>query len=824
MVAQQAIPSDALQTQVAIKKLETEKAAIQLHDDKIKAVDEVGAKLVGQDHFAKDDVQSKLDKLKTDRADLGTALDAKKKALEEAYTLQKFNSDQAEVLAWLGDKKATIAAAETAADLAGVNKQLKKHQELKAAVETHDERVNTVKAQGDKLVGDGHSASEEIKAKVEAVVAERAAVAEALSARDKQLAEALELAKFNEEAADELAWLHKNTDAAKNAELPSDIAGVQQALKKHADAHTQANTHDQKVEETKKFGGKLVEQSHTATPAIEAKVAELTADQKALHDALDERKKHLDEQLDLLKFEHDQKDAVGWLKEKNDQVTASEVPSDVAGVTAALKKLKDQRTAAVAHDDRVKAVQASGDALIAKPHPQADKVQAKLDELKGERESLTSSLDARQKQLDDVQALLHFNAAHGEALGWIEEIKEIVSSAETPKDVESAHTALREHNDRLAQIEAYDERIHAVKVEGEKLIAEGHPSSAEIQTKLDQLNAARDALKAAWDARKTLLEGVLDHLHFEESHREADTYVQDKHDEIKGFEVPKDLAAVHAALKQLAGIAANVAGQSDKLNKVQDHGATLVSAGHPQTESIQGKVDGLKANRAALDQAHADHKKALEDALKLLKFDNDHQEASDFLADKKDVLDNLERPKDESTARSQLKQLADLRSEVDAHDDKIKQVKADGDALVAADHPAKDDVDAKLKKLAEERAAFAAALAQKEKQIRQAVELMDFSADAQAAENFLKDKETQLAHPVTTDSVASADAALKKHQKTLNELNIEAAKIKALEAEADKLIKDDHFDKDAIDARRNDIVARYAKLTEEAEKRQKVQT
>ena len=612
MVAQQAIPSDALQTQVAIKKLETEKAAIQLHDDKIKAVDEVGAKLVGQDHFAKDDVQSKLDKLKTDRADLGTALDAKKKALEEAYTLQKFNSDQAEVLAWLGDKKATIAAAETAADLAGVNKQLKKHQELKAAVETHDERVNTVKAQGDKLVGDGHSASEEIKAKVEAVVAERAAVAEALSARDKQLAEALELAKFNEEAADELAWLHKNTDAAKNAELPSDIAGVQQALKKHADAHTQANTHDQKVEETKKFGGKLVEQSHTATPAIEAKVAELTADQKALHDALNER--------------------------------------------------------------------------------------------------------------------------------------------------------------------------------------------------------------------KTLLEGVLDHLHFEESHREADTYVQDKHDEIKGFEVPKDLAAVHAALKQLADIAANVAGQSDKLNKVQDHGATLVSAGHPQTESIQGKVDGLKANRAALDQAHADHKKALEDALKLLKFDNDHQEASDFLADKKDVLDNLERPKDESTARSQLKQLADLRSEVDAHDDKIKQVKADGDALVAADHPAKDDVDAKLKKLAEERAAFAAALAQKEKQIRQAVELMDFSADAQAAENFLKDKETQLAHPVTTDSVASADAALKKHQKTLNELNIEAAKIKALEAEADKLIKDDHFDKDAIDARRNDIVARYAKLTEEAEKRQKVQT
>ncbi len=98
--------------------------------------------------------------------------------------------------------------------------------------------------------------------------------------------------------------------------------------------------------------------------------------------------------------------------------------------------------------------------------------------------------------------------------------------------------------------------------------------------------------------------------------------------------MPRDAAAAEAALKSIDQKIAEVAAQNERLNGVESQGKALAADGHPQTDAILGKVDQLQADRASLAKELADCKKQLEEARNLLRFNVDHQEAADFLANK----------------------------------------------------------------------------------------------------------------------------------------------------------------------------------------------
>lgn len=63
--------------------------------------------------------------------------------LDEQFVLLKFNKDQADALAWLAAKRAAIASDEIASDHAGVQKQLRKHQEHKVGARGQGADVRT---------------------------------------------------------------------------------------------------------------------------------------------------------------------------------------------------------------------------------------------------------------------------------------------------------------------------------------------------------------------------------------------------------------------------------------------------------------------------------------------------------------------------------------------------------------------------------------------------------------------------------------------------------------------------------------------------------
>lgn len=66
-----------------------------------------------------------------ERTALGEAWDARQKALEMAAELAKFKEDQAQVLAWIRQRREAVDATEVAGTVAAVNAQIKKNSEQK---------------------------------------------------------------------------------------------------------------------------------------------------------------------------------------------------------------------------------------------------------------------------------------------------------------------------------------------------------------------------------------------------------------------------------------------------------------------------------------------------------------------------------------------------------------------------------------------------------------------------------------------------------------------------------------------------------------------
>jgi uncharacterized protein YciI len=59
--------------------MDTTQTAVEVHDERLKAVEEQGARLVSAGHFAADAVAAKVAQLREERAALGAKLDARRK-------------------------------------------------------------------------------------------------------------------------------------------------------------------------------------------------------------------------------------------------------------------------------------------------------------------------------------------------------------------------------------------------------------------------------------------------------------------------------------------------------------------------------------------------------------------------------------------------------------------------------------------------------------------------------------------------------------------------------------------------------------------------
>lgn len=199
-----------------------------------------------------------------------------------------------------------------------------------------------------------------------------------------------------------------------------------------------------------------------------------------------------------------------------------------------------------------------------------------------------------------------------------------------------------------------------------------------------------------------------------------------------------------------------------------------------------------------------------------------NKELQQFLTQVRDLLNwasslrsslmTEERVRDLMTAQALRAEHEAVKSEIEAREDKFKEVYELGEAMIQTDHYAAQEAEEKCNQLIEEREKLHTAWNRKRNLLDQQIDLHCFLKDAKQLENTSSQQEAALSNVDFSGSVDVADSQVKKHEAFEKLLSAQDEKLLNLQECAAKLIAQNHFESNLIQNRLADVLERRQRV------------
>uniref|UniRef100_A0A8C4M2Y5 Spectrin beta chain n=1 Tax=Equus asinus asinus TaxID=83772 RepID=A0A8C4M2Y5_EQUAS len=498
----------------------------------------------------------------------------------------------------------------------------------------------------------------------------------------KVLDQVLEVGKiierYEELAAELLAWIHRTVGLISNQKFANSLSGVQQQLQ----AFTAYCTLEKPVKFQEKGNLEVLLFSIQSklracnrrlfVPREGCGIWDIDKAWGQLEKAEHEREAALraelirQEKLELLAQRFDHKVAMreSWLNENQRLVSQDNFGYELPAVEAAMKKHEAIEADIAAYEERVQGVAELAQALAAEGYYDARRVAAQRDSVLRQWALLTGLVGARRTRLEQNLALQKVFQEMVYMVDWMGDMQAQLLSRDCGQHLVEAEDLLQKHGLLEGDIAAQSERVEALNAAALRFsqlqgyqpcdpqvicnrVNHVHGCLAELQEQAAQRRAELEASRSLWALLQEL--------------EEAESWARDK-----------DTARLLAQHKILQG---ELGGRRALLQQALRRGEELAAAGGavgPGAETVQ--LAGL-AERAAsarrrwqrLEEAAARRERRLQEARALHQFGADLDGLLDWLRDAYRLAAAGDFGHDEASSRRLARQHRALTGEVEAH-------------------------------------------------------------------------------------------------------------------------------------------------------------
>lgn len=266
------------------------------------------------------------------------ATDKKGSKLQEASQQQQFNRTIEDIELWLSEIEGQLMSEDYGKDLTSVQNLQKKHALLEGDVGSHQDRIESIKAQANQFVERGHFDAENIAAKAKALIDRYTALQTPMAIRKQRLLDSLQVQQLFRDIEDEEAWIREKEPIAASTNRGRDLIGVQNLIKKHQAVLAEVNNHDSRIGAVVDAGKQMMEDEHFASDEIRNRVNTLYEHWVQLKDKANQRKQDLEDSLQAHQYYADANEAESWMKEKEPIVSSTDYGKDEDSSEALLKK------------------------------------------------------------------------------------------------------------------------------------------------------------------------------------------------------------------------------------------------------------------------------------------------------------------------------------------------------------------------------------------------------------------------------------------------------------------------------------------------------
>ncbi|XP_062606729.1 spectrin alpha chain-like isoform X6 [Saccostrea cucullata] len=794
-------------------------ADVAAHQDRIESIVIQADQFVNSGHFDADNIKAKQEQVVQRYDALQEPMEARKQKLADALKLQQFLRDAEDEEDWIREKEPIASSTNRGRDLIGVQNLMKKHQALQAEIAGHEPRISNVCSHGNKMMDDGHFATEEIQRKIEELQDRWQQLKDKALQRKQDLEDSLQAQQYFADANEAESWMKEKEPIAANTDYGKDEDSAEALLKKHDAFMSDLEAYRTVIEG-------LQDQAQ-ACKQQEAPVVDDLGTEKvmALYDYSEKSPREVSmkkgDVLTLLNSTN--KD--WWKVEVNDRqgfVPAAYVKKLDPSLSASRSNLMDEFTISVRQNqietqDKIE--------LIEYLEPLYANL---LDQGNQRREKLTESCKAYQ---------LVREAA--ELASWITEKENTLVGEEVGEDLEQVEEMQKKFDDFQKDLKANEARLQELNSIADRLTAMGRTEAAEkIREQIATLNNRWENLQAVTATRAESLGSAHEVQRFHRDVDETKDWIDEKDETLNSDNYGHDLASVQALQRKHDALERDLSALGEKVRDLDESAKRLMQTHPDQAEQIYEHQRDINEQWNTLTQKADARKAKLLDSYDLQRFLSDYRDLTSWINSMMTLVSSDELAKDVTGAEALLERhqmfsseivshygITQLpgeeeglpedeehRTEIDARSGTFQAFEVFGQNLLQNEHYASPDVRNKLEELAKAREELEQAWIARRMKLDQCLELQLFYRDCEQAESWMQSREAFLSgDQVDGDNVESL---IKKHEDFDRAISSQQEKIQALQSFADLLINGEHYDSEAIQDKRDQVLDRWAKLKE----------
>ncbi|XP_078297414.1 spectrin alpha chain, erythrocytic 1 isoform X3 [Panthera onca] len=605
-------PLDSLEA--LMKKRDDLEKAINAQDKKTTELGNVAERLIADDHYAKEEIAARLQRVLDRWKALKELLVAEQTKLGDYADLKQFYRDLEDLEEWIGDMLPT-ACDESYKDPTNIQRKYLKHKAFENEVNGRTEQVKGVLTLGNSLIErqacDGNE--ETVRKQLQEVQRQWDYLLEKTADKGQKLDEASRQQRFNTSIQDFKFWLSEAETLLAMKDQARDLASAGNLLKKHQLLETEMSAREDALKDLNESATRLLSSGTFNVDQIVEQRDNVNERFLNVRNLAAAHHETLKEAYALFQFFQDLDDEESWIEEKLLQVSSQDYGRDLQGVQNLLRKHKRLAGELQAHEPTIQNILDAAERLGDKAAVGREEIQERLTHLFQQWEKLKELASTRGLRLEESLEYLKFMENAEEEEAWISEKEAMVARGGSGDTLATTQSLLKKHEALENDFAVHETRLQDVCAQGEDILnKEKSQRTEKVATKIQTLTEKIPSLAKAMAAWKLQLEDDYDFQQFSWKADVVEAWIADKEASLKTNGNDTDLAASLALLAKQDTLDASLQSfQQDRLSEITDLKDQLVAAQHSQTKAIEERHAALLRRWGELLEASAAHRQNL---------------------------------------------------------------------------------------------------------------------------------------------------------------------------------------------------------------------
>merc|ERR1740122_261168 len=339
----------------------------------------------------------------------------------------------------------------------------------------------------------------------------------------------------------------------------------------------------------------------------------------------------------------------------------------------------------------------------------------------------------------------------------------------------------------ISEIENHEVRIYSVVENGNKMIAEGHDSSQEWQSGIDDLQEKWAELKDLLEARKQQLITSEKVQQFLYDATEAESWMSEQELYMMVEDRGKDEFSAQNYMKKHEALESTVEDYADNVRQLGETARQLISEGHPDSEAIGVKIGQVDKLYAGLKDLATERRAKLDDALKLFILNREVDDLEQWIAEREVVAGSHELGQDYDHVSLLVDRFREFARDTDAiGSERVAAVNEIADSLISVGHTDAATIAQWKDSLNDAWADLGELIDTRNQMLEASRELHKYFHDCKDVLSRILEKQNSMSDELGRDG-ATVSMLQRKHQNFLQDLSTLQSQVTAIQEESAKL-------------------------------------